>query len=664
MSQQQNNMPNGNPEGKNPSKNLNDVYKISGSERRGGRGANHGKVKFEKGTMKAVARLFSYFGKANIARMILVLACVFTNSRIAAKSATFIGRLIDEYITPMAESGSQDFGPMLSAMGVMACYYLATIICQFTQRRTMIRVSNDVLFEIRKDLFAHMQTLPVRFFDINSYGDIMSRFTNDIDNIRMLIGHSVQEIFSSLCSIVIVLISMLKISWQLTLVVFVFIILMYIVTVTVGGRSSKYYTERQKALGSMNGYIEETLNGQKVVQAYCHEEESKNEFDRENTDLFKKAARANSFANVLMPLNGGLGNIQYVTLAIVGGYMALNGIGGLSLGLIISFLALAKSFTHPITSISQQFNSFVMALAGAKRVFAVLDAPSESDEGYVTLVKAKENADGTVTESNDEDSVFMWKYPHHTSGELEYIKLEGKVVLENVDFGYVPDKQILYDVSLFAKPGQKIAFVGSTGAGKTTITNLINRFYDIEDGKIRIDGVNINKIKKGSLRMALGIVLQDTNLFTGTIADNIRFGKLDATMDEIKAAAKLANADRFIEQLPQGYDTIINGTDCQLSQGQCQLLAIARCAIADPPIMILDEATSSIDTRTEVLIQSGMDHLMAGRTTFVIAHRLSTVQNSNAIMVVEGGHIIERGNHDELIEQKGRYYTLYTGKTN
>ena len=629
-----------------------------------GRGAAGGKIRLEADTGKLLARLFSFFDRGFIFRLAIVACCILAGALINVRSSMFLGKVIDNCIKPMLLQPVPDFGPLKKAMLTMALLYLLNVAAILTRQLVMVGVSNGLLYKMRTTLFGHLQTLPIGYFDTHPYGDIMSRFTNDIDNIRHLIGQSLTEVFSSVISIIAVFSAMLRLSWKMTLVVIGTVIVIYFVSIGVGGASSRNFTLRQNSLGLMNAFIEENLNGQKVVQVFCHEDVIKKEFDEKNADLKHKSIVANALAGILMPINNSLGNVQYILLAVVGGYLAIFGKGTLTLGMLASFLTLSRNFTRPVTMISQQVNSLVMALAGARRIFHVLDEEPETDEGYVTLVPAVENEDGTVSETDHETGVWAWKYPHKTSGELEYRKVNGDVRFEDVDFSYVPGMQILYDISLFAKPGQKLAFVGSTGAGKTTITNLINRFYDIEDGKIRFDGINIKKIKKADLRHAMCVVLQDTNLFTGTIAENIKYGKLDATEEEVIRAAKIANADNFITKLPQGYDTVISGIGSQLSQGQCQLLAIARASIGNAPVMILDEATSSIDTRTETLIQQGMDRLMSGRTTFVIAHRLSTVQNANAILVVEGGHIIERGTHDELIAQKGRYYQLYTGSTN
>jgi ATP-binding cassette subfamily B protein len=541
----------------------------------------------------------------------------------------------------------------------MAGIYLIGVITTLFYNRGMVTIAQGILKRIRDEMFAHMQTLPVKYFDSNNFGDVMSRYTNDTDTLRMMITQSVPQSFSSLITIVTVLAAMISLNIYLTLLVLVFVGAMLFVTKKVGGRSANFFIKQQQSLGKINGYIEEMINGQKVVKVFCHEEKSEQQFDELNEEMCFNATEANKFANYFGPIMGNIGNFQYVSIAILGGILAISGVGGLTLGMIASFLQLSRSFSMPISQISQQLNSIVMALAGAERIFELMDEPSETDNGYVTLVNVKE-VNGELVETNEHTELWAWKHPH-TDGTLTLTRLTGDVRFFDVDFAYEEGKPVLQDVSLFAKPGQKVAFVGHTGAGKTTITNLLNRFYDIADGKIRYDGININKIKKPDLRRSLGIVLQDTNLFTGTVMDNIRYGNLEATDEQVIAAAKLANADDFISRLPQGYQTMLTSDGANLSQGQRQLLSIARAAVADPPVMILDEATSSIDTRTEALVQQGMDSLMKGRTVFVIAHRLSTVQNSNAIMVLEQGKIIERGDHEQLIEEKGKYYQLYTG---
>ena len=572
----------------------------------------------------------------------------------------FTKNLIDDYITPFLLSDNPNFAPLAKAISRVAVFYAIGVISTYAYNRIMVAVTQGTLRNLRNDLFAHMEKLPIRYFDTHSHGDIMSVYTNDIDTLRQMISQSIPQIINSTFTIVSVFVSMLILNIPLTLVTLVMVSLMLICTKKAAGQSGKYFLDQQKNLGAVNGYIEEMMNGQKVVKVFCHEDASIREFHELNEALYTSADRANTFANILGPINAQLGNISYVICAIVGGVLALNGFGGFTLGGLASFLTFNKSFNMPINQVSQQFNAIVMAMAGADRIFRLMDEPVEKDDGYVLLVNAKEE-NGKLTESTARTGQWAWKHTHQADGSVDYKKLRGDVVFDGVDFGYTDDKIVLHDVKLYAKPGQKIAFVGSTGAGKTTITNLINRFYDIQDGKIRYDGININKIKKADLRRSLGIVLQDTHLFTGTVRENIRFGKLDATEEEVIAAARLANADGFIRRLPNGYDTMLTGDGANLSQGQRQLLAIARAAIADPPVLILDEATSSIDTRTERIVQDGMDRLMKGRTTFVIAHRLSTVRNSDCIMVLESGRIIERGTHEQLIHEKGRYYQLYTG---
>lgn len=625
-----------------------------------GRGANSGAIRVNKDTFKTFKRLMSYFGKKNILKLLIVFVCIIVTARVSVRSSTFLETLIDDYIKPLLLMPKPDFSGLIMALLQLAGLYSISIVVGLIYRLIMTGVSNGVLLDIRKDLFNHMQTLPVSYFDTHQYGDLMSRYTNDVDSIRQLMSESITEVFSGLVTIVSLFIAMIKLSLPLTCIVIGNIILMYIVTITIGTASAKNSRLRQQAIGDMNAFVEENLNGLKVIKVFCHENKSMEVFNKTNNNLCEKGTKADMYGSIIMPIMSNLGNVQYVVIAIVGAWLALSGRASITLGMLVAFLTLSRNFNRPMSLISQQINSFISALVGARRVFDVIDAPSEEDNGYVTLVNVVEKEDGTLEETDHRTDVWAWKHPHE-DGSIEYVRVRGDVEMHDVDFGYVPDVTVLHDISLYAKPGQKIAFVGSTGAGKTTITNLLNRFYDIDDGKIRFDGININKIKKADLRRSLGMVLQETNLFTGTIADNIRYGKPDATMEEVIAAAKLANADSFIKKLPNGYDTVISGTGSELSQGQCQLLSIARCAIADPPVMILDEATSSVDTRTEILIQQGMDRLMAGRTTFVIAHRLSTVQNSDAIMVVEGGRIIERGDHDELIAQEGRYYQLYTG---
>ena len=607
-----------------------------------------------------LARLMHYVFRDYKFHCIAVFLLIFAGVIANVQGTMFTKNLIDDYITPFLLSDNPNFAPLAKAISRVAVFYAIGVISTYTYNRIMVSVTQGTLRNLRNDLFAHMEKLPIRYFDTHSHGDIMSVYTNDIDTLRQMISQSIPQIINSTFTIVSVFVSMLILNIPLTLVTLVMVSLMLICTKKAAGQSGKYFLDQQKNLGAVNGYIEEMMNGQKVVKVFCHEDASIREFHELNEALYTSADRANTFANILGPINAQLGNISYVICAIVGGVLALNGFGGFTLGGLASFLTFNKSFNMPINQVSQQFNAIVMAMAGADRIFRLMDEPVEKDDGYVLLVNAKEE-NGKLTESTARTGQWAWKHTHQADGSVDYKKLRGDVVFDGVDFGYTDDKIVLHDVKLYAKPGQKIAFVGSTGAGKTTITNLINRFYDIQDGKIRYDGININKIKKADLRRSLGIVLQDTHLFTGTVRENIRFGKLDATEEEVIAAARLANADGFIRRLPNGYDTMLTGDGANLSQGQRQLLAIARAAIADPPVLILDEATSSIDTRTERIVQDGMDRLMKGRTTFVIAHRLSTVRNSDCIMVLESGRIIERGTHEQLIHEKGRYYQLYTG---
>ena len=591
-----------------------------------------------------------------ISVVVLIVVSVLCN----VQGTMFMKNLIDEYITPFLLSDNPNFTPLAHAIAKVAAFYALGVLATFGYNRLMVNVTQGTLRNLRNDLFSHMEKLPIKYFDTHAHGDIMSVYTNDIDTLRQMISQSMPQLLNSGITIVSVFISMLILSIPLTIVTMIMVGIMVFCSKKSAGQSGAYFAKQQKDLGTVNGYIEEMMNGQKVVKVFCHEEENMQNFKKLNDELYISADRANTFANFLGPINAQIGNISYVICAIVGGVLALGKVGGFTLGGLASFLTFNKSFSMPINQISMQMNAIVMAMAGADRIFRLMDEKEELDEGYVTLVNAKEE-DGNLTECEERTKRWAWKHTHQNDGSVDYVEVKGEVVFNGVDFGYNDEKIVLHDIKLYAKPGQKIAFVGSTGAGKTTITNLINRFYDIQDGKIRYDGININKIKKADLRRSLGIVLQDTHLFTGTVRDNIRFGKLDATDEEIVAAAKLANADSFIRRLPDGYDTMLTGDGANLSQGQRQLLAIARAAIADPPVLILDEATSSIDTRTERIVQDGMDKLMHGRTTFVIAHRLSTVRNSDCIMVLEQGRIIERGTHDELIEEKGRYYQLYTG---
>ena len=591
-----------------------------------------------------------------ISVVVLIIVSVLCN----VQGTMFMKNLIDEYITPFLLSDNPNFTPLAHAIAKVAAFYALGVLATFGYNRLMVNVTQGTLRNLRNDLFSHMEKLPIKYFDTHAHGDIMSVYTNDIDTLRQMISQSMPQLLNSGITIVSVFISMLILSIPLTIVTMIMVGIMVFCSKKSAGQSGAYFAKQQKDLGTVNGYIEEMMNGQKVVKVFCHEEENMQNFKKLNDELYISADRANTFANFLGPINAQIGNISYVICAIVGGVLALGKVGGFTLGGLASFLTFNKSFSMPINQISMQMNAIVMAMAGADRIFRLMDEKEELDEGYVTLVNAKEE-DGKLTECEERTERWAWKHTHQNDGSVDYVEVKGEVVFNGVDFGYNDEKIVLHDIKLYAKPGQKIAFVGSTGAGKTTITNLINRFYDIQDGKIRYDGININKIKKADLRRSLGIVLQDTHLFTGTVRDNIRFGKLDTTDEEIVAAAKLANADSFIRRLPDGYDTMLTGDGANLSQGQRQLLAIARAAIADPPVLILDEATSSIDTRTERIVQDGMDKLMHGRTTFVIAHRLSTVRNSDCIMVLEQGRIIERGTHDELIEEKGRYYQLYTG---
>lgn len=611
---------------------------------------------------KLFARLMGFIFKKYLPACIIVVICIFVSVLANVQGTMFTKNLIDDYIVPLLKTGSPDYGPLLAAMGRVAIFYGIGVISTFAYSKIMIYVSQGTIKNLRVELFSHMQDLPIRYFDSHAHGDIMSIYTNDIDTLRQLISQSLPQILNSAITVVSVFVSMVILNIPLTILTIVMVIVTTVVTKKFADFSSRYFLAQQRDLGKVNGFIEEMLNGQKVVKVFTHEQENIEAFDRINDELFESAYNANMYSNMLGPVNAQIGNLSYVLCALAGGVMALSGFGGLTLGKLASFLTFNKSFNMPISQVSQQFNSIIMALAGCDRIFSLLDEAPETDEGYVTLVNAKEE-NGKLTETPERTGLWAWKHTHQADGSVDYKKLEGDVVFDDVDFGYVPEKIVLHDVDLFATPGQKIAFVGTTGAGKTTITNLINRFYDIADGKIRYDGININKIKKADLRHSLGIVLQDTHLFTATVMENIRYGKLDATDDEVYAAARLANADTFIRQLPDGYNTVLTGDGANLSQGQRQLLAIARAAIADPPVLILDEATSSIDTRTERIVQDGMDKLMHGRTTFVIAHRLSTVRNSDCIMVLEQGRIIERGSHDELIAKKGKYYQLYTGKS-
>lgn len=626
---------------------------------KGPRGARGPRPKVEN-PGKLLKRLLGYVFKSYTPHCIIVFICILISVLANAQGTMFLQDLIDVYIMPMIGTSDPDFKPLATAILKVASFYLCGAAASYIYGRILVVVSQGTLKSLRNDMFSHMEKLPIKYFDTNSHGDIMSVYTNDIDTLRQMISQSIPQLINSTFTIITVFVCMVKLNIPLTVLTIVMVAVMLGCTKKFAGLSGKYFTAQQRDLGKVNGFIEEMMSGQKVVKVFCHEEKNIDDFNELNDNLFDSAYNANKFANILGPINAQLGNLSYVLCAAVGGMIALSGFGGLSLGALASFLTFNKSFSMPINQVSQQLNSIVMALAGCERVFKLLDEKPETDEGYVTLVRAKEE-NGVITESKERTGMWAWKHVHQATGETEYTRLEGGVVFDDVDFGYNEDKIVLHNIKMFAQPGQKIAFVGSTGAGKTTITNLINRFYDIQDGKIRYDGININKIKKDDLRHSLGMVLQDTHLFTDTVMENIRYGKLDATDEEVIAAAKLANADGFIRHLPDGYNTMLTGDGSNLSQGQRQLIAIARAAVADPPVLILDEATSSIDTRTEKIVQDGMDNLMRGRTTFVIAHRLSTVRNSDCIMVLEKGHIIERGTHDQLIKEQGRYYQLYTG---
>ena len=618
------------------------------------------KPKVSKENLQTAKRLLKYVTGTYKVRFVIVFICILLSSIASISVSLSLKFLIDDFISPLIGQKDPNFAELYRALAVLGSIFLMGVIATFTYTRLMVYIGQGVLKKVRDDMFQHMQTLPIRYFDQNTNGSIMSLYTNDTDTLRQMISQSIPQALMSFFTIIVTFISMLILSPLLTILAVLIIGLMIFVTKKIGGNSGKYFVRQQKSLADVTGFVEERMNGQRVVKVFNHERKSEEEFDKLNEALFESAAQANTFANMMGPVIGNIGNLQFVLVSVLGGFLSIMGIGGITLGVMASYLQFTKSFTQPFMQVAQQFNSIVMALAGAERIFALIDEESEKDEGYVTLVNAKKDENGNIIECKERTGMWAWKHPHSADGSVSYTELTGDV--EDVTFGYNEDKVILKDISLFAKPGQKLAFVGSTGAGKTTITNLINRFYDIQEGKIRYDGINITKIKKDDLRRSLGIVLQDTHLFTGTIMDNIRYGKLDATDEEVYEAAKLAHADQFIKMLPKGYDTMLSGDGEELSQGQRQLLSIARAAVANPPVLILDEATSSIDTRTESIVQKGMDNLMKGRTVFVIAHRLSTIRNSDAIIVLEHGKIIERGDHADLIKMKGTYYQLYTGK--
>ena len=632
------------------------------------------KPKVSKENLQTAKRLLKYVTGTYKVRFVIVFICILLSSIASISVSLSLKFLIDDFISPLIGQKDPNFAELYRALAVLGSIFLMGVIATFTYTRLMVYIGQGVLKKVRDDMFEHMQTLPIRYFDQNTNGSIMSLYTNDTDTLRQMISQSIPQALMSFFTIIVTFISMLILSPLLTILAVLIIGLMIFVTKKIGGNSGKYFVRQQKSLADVTGFVEERMNGQRVVKVFNHERKSEEEFDKLNEALFESAAQANTFANMMGPVIGNIGNLQFVLVSVLGGFLSIMGSGGITLGVMASYLQFTKSFTQPFMQVAQQFNSIVMALAGAERIFALIDEESEKDEGYVTLVNAKKDENGNIIECKERTGMWAWKHPHSADGSVSYTELTGDVRFEDVTFGYNEDKVILKDISLFAKPGQKLAFVGSTGAGKTTITNLINRFYDIQEGKIRYDGINITKIKKDDLRRSLGIVLQDTHLFTGTIMDNIRYGKLDATDEEVIAAArlatdeevyeaaKLAHADQFIKMLPKGYDTMLSGDGEELSQGQRQLLSIARAAVANPPVLILDEATSSIDTRTESIVQKGMDNLMKGRTVFVIAHRLSTIRNSDAIIVLEHGKIIERGDHADLIKMKGTYYQLYTGK--
>lgn len=620
------------------------------------------KKKLDQNTIQTAKRLLKYMTGTHKIQFIIVFICIFISSAASIAVSLSLKFLLDDFIIPLIGQTDPNFAELYKALAVLGCIFALGVIATFIYTRMMVYIGQGVLKSVRDDMFEHMQTLPIRYFDQNTNGSVMSLYTNDTDTLRQMISQAIPQALMALFTIVVTFISMLLLSPLLTILAVVIIFIMLKVTNKIGSNSGKYFIRQQVSLADVTGFVEERMNGQRVVKVFNHEDKSKEEFDKLNEALFESSANANKYGNMMGPVIGNIGNLQFVLTAVLGGLLSVTGVGGITLGVIASYLQFTKSFTQPFMQVAQQFNAIIMALAGAERIFRLIDEKPEDDEGYVELVNARKDANGNITECKERTGMWAWKHPHSADGSITYTELTGDVRFEDVTFGYNPDKVILKDISLFAKPGQKLAFVGSTGAGKTTITNLINRFYDIQEGKIRYDGINITKIKKDDLRRSLGIVLQDTHLFTGTIKENIRYGKLDATDEEVYEAARLAHADQFIKMLPKGYDTMLSGDGEELSQGQRQLLSIARAAVANPPVLILDEATSSIDTRTESIVQKGMDNLMKGRTVFVIAHRLSTIRNSDAIIVLDHGKIIERGDHEDLIKLKGTYYQLYTGK--